>query len=59
MNYAVGDLNYYPSKRNLILSGFHESALAAFAIKQSMDTTKRVATLYTTTNPILQNLLKS
>jgi thioredoxin reductase (NADPH) len=57
--YAVGDINYYPGKRNLILSGFHESALAAFAIKQSMDTTKRVATLYTTTSPILQNLLKS
>jgi len=57
--YAVGDINYYPGKRNLILSGFHESALAAFAIKQSMDTTKRVATLYTTTSPILQNLLNT
>jgi len=57
--YAVGDINYYPGKRNLILSGFHESALAAFAIKQSMDTTKRVATLYTTTSPILKKLLNS
>jgi len=57
--YAVGDINYYPGKRNLILSGFHESALAAFAIKQSMDTTKRVATLYTTTSPILQTLLNT
>lgn len=55
--YAVGDINYYPGKRNLILSGFHESALAAFAIKQSMDTTKRVATLYTTTSPVLHKLI--
>jgi thioredoxin reductase (NADPH) len=57
--YAVGDINDYPGKRKLILSGFHEAALAAFAIKQSMDTTKRVATLYTTTSPILQKLINS
>ncbi|GAA5139362.1 NAD(P)/FAD-dependent oxidoreductase [Thalassotalea piscium] len=55
--YAVGDINYYPGKRKLILSGFHEAALAAFAIKQSMDTSKRVATLYTTTSPILHKLI--
>lgn len=57
--YAVGDINYYPGKRKLILSGFHEAALAAFAIKQSMDTSKRVATLYTTTSPILQKLINA
>lgn len=56
--YAVGDINYYPGKRKLILSGFHEAALTAFAIKQSMDTTKRVATLYTTTSPVLHKLIK-
>ena len=55
--YAVGDINYYPGKRKLILSGFHEAALAAFAIKQSMDISKRVATLYTTTSPILHKLI--
>ena len=29
--YAVGDINYYPGKKKLILCGFHEAALAAFA----------------------------
>jgi thioredoxin reductase (NADPH) len=29
--FAVGDINIYPGKKKLILSGFHEAALAAFA----------------------------
>ena len=29
--YAIGDINYYPGKLKLILSGFHEGALAARA----------------------------
>lgn len=29
--YAVGDINTYPGKRKLILCGFHEATLAAFA----------------------------
>ena len=29
--FAVGDINIYPGKKKLILSGFHECALAAFA----------------------------
>ena len=29
--FAVGDINTYPGKKKLILSGFHECALAAFA----------------------------
>ncbi|HTN50199.1 MAG TPA: NAD(P)/FAD-dependent oxidoreductase, partial [Burkholderiaceae bacterium] len=28
--FAVGDINLYPGKKKLILSGFHEAALAAF-----------------------------
>jgi len=32
--YAVGDINHYPGKKKLILSGFHEAALAAFAAKE-------------------------
>lgn len=55
--YAVGDINTYPGKRNLILSGFHEAALAAFAIKQSMNAEKRVPTLYTTTSPLLHKMM--
>ncbi len=31
--FAVGDINTYPGKKKLILSGFHEAALAAFAIQ--------------------------
>ncbi len=34
--YAVGDINDYPGKKKLILSGFHEAALAAFAVKEHM-----------------------
>ncbi|GGE43081.1 ferredoxin--NADP reductase [Agaricicola taiwanensis] len=30
--HAIGDINWYPGKLKLILSGFHESALAAQAI---------------------------
>ena len=30
--FAVGDINTYPGKKKLILSGFHEAALAAFAV---------------------------
>ena len=33
--FAVGDINTYPGKKKLILSGFHEAALAAFAIQHS------------------------
>jgi thioredoxin reductase len=32
--YAIGDIIFYPGKKNLNLCGFHEAALAAFAIKQ-------------------------
>ena len=30
--FAIGDINDYPGKKKLILSGFHEAALAAFAV---------------------------
>ena len=32
--FAVGDINDYPGKKKLILSGFHEAALAAFAVRE-------------------------
>lgn len=51
--YAVGDVNYYPGKRKLILSGFHEAALAAFSIAEKLNGLNRVSTLYTTTSPII------
>jgi thioredoxin reductase (NADPH) len=55
--YAVGDINYYPGKKKLILCGFHEAALAAFAIKQRVEPDKKVHVQYTTTSPIMHERL--
>ena len=55
--YAVGDINTYPGKKKLILSGFHEAALAAFAAKEYMYPDKKVYLQYTTTSPKLHKVL--
>jgi len=55
--YAIGDINHYPGKKKLILCGFHEAALAAFAIKQRIEPGKKVHVQYTTTSPIMHNRL--
>jgi thioredoxin reductase (NADPH) len=55
--YAVGDINTYPGKKKLILCGFHEAALAAFAIKARLEPGKKVHLQYTTTSPILHKRL--
>ncbi|MEM7083216.1 MAG: NAD(P)/FAD-dependent oxidoreductase [Pseudomonadota bacterium] len=55
--YAVGDINTYPGKKKLILSGFHEGALAAFAIKQRIEPDKKVRVQYTTTSPLMHERL--
>jgi len=55
--YAVGDINFYPGKKKLILCGFHEAALAAFAIKQRVEPDKKVYVQYTTTSPIMHERL--
>ncbi len=55
--YAVGDINQYPGKKKLILCGFHEAALAAFAIKQRLEPDKKVHVQYTTTSPIMHERL--
>jgi len=55
--YAVGDINTYPGKKKLILSGFHEGALAAFAIKEFLEPGKKVHLQYTTTSPIMHKRL--
>ena len=55
--YAVGDINTYPGKKKLILSGFHEAALAAFAAKEYMYPDKKVHLQYTTTSPKLHKVL--
>jgi len=55
--FAVGDVNTYPGKKKLILSGFHECALAAFAAATYVFPDKRIALQYTTTSPKLHKVL--
>lgn len=55
--FAIGDINVYPGKKKLILSGFHEAALAAFAIKERLQPGKKVHLQYTTTSPIMHERL--
>ncbi|RQO62368.1 ferredoxin--NADP(+) reductase [Paucibacter sp. KBW04] len=55
--FAVGDVNTYPGKKKLILSGFHECALAAFAAAPYIFPEKRIHLQYTTTSPKLHKVL--
>lgn len=55
--YAVGDINSYPAKRKLLVTGFHEATMAAFAIKQRQQPDKKVPLQYTTTSPLLHQRL--
>ena len=55
--YAVGDINVYPGKKKLILSGFHEAALAAFAAAAYLNPDKQIQLQYTTTSPKLHRAL--
>jgi len=55
--FAVGDINTYPGKKKLILSGFHEAALAAFAVQHHIHPDQKVRLQYTTTSPIMHKRL--
>jgi thioredoxin reductase (NADPH) len=55
--FAVGDVNTYPGKKKLILSGFHEAALAAFGAAPYVFPDKRIHLQYTTTSPKLHKVL--
>ena len=55
--FAVGDINIYPGKKKLILSGFHECALAAFGAMPIIAPEKKVFLQYTTTSPKLHKVL--
>jgi thioredoxin reductase (NADPH) len=55
--FAVGDINTYPGKKKLILSGFHEAALAAFGVQKLLHPDQRVFLQYTTTSPIMHKRL--
>ena len=55
--FAVGDINTYPGKKKLILSGFHEAALAAFGAAPYIFPSKKIHLQYTTTSPKLHKVL--
>jgi len=55
--FAVGDINTYPGKKKLILSAFHEAALAAFAVQHYLYPAKKQHLQYTTTSPAMQKRL--
>jgi thioredoxin reductase (NADPH) len=55
--FAIGDINSYPGKKKLILSGFHEAALAAFAIQHHLYPQKKQFLQYTTTSPVMHQRL--
>jgi thioredoxin reductase (NADPH) len=55
--FAIGDINTYPGKKKLILSAFHEAALAAFAVQHYLYPAKKQHLQYTTTSPAMQKRL--
>ncbi len=55
--FAIGDINTYPGKLKLILSGFHEGALAAQAIRKICFPDARYVFQYTTSSTSLQKKL--
>lgn len=55
--FAIGDINWYPGKLKLILSGFHESALMAQAAKRIVHPNEKVVFQYTTSSTKLQKKL--
>ena len=55
--FAIGDINHYPGKLKLILSGFHEAALMAQAANKIVYPGKKVVFQYTTSSSSLQKKL--
>jgi thioredoxin reductase (NADPH) len=55
--FAIGDINWYPGKLKLILSGFHEAALAAQKVHRYVYPDKKLLFQYTTSSTSLQKKL--
>ncbi len=55
--FAIGDINTYPGKLKLILSGFHEAALMAHAAKKHIAPDEQIVFQYTTSSTSLQKKL--
>ena len=57
--FAVGDVNSYPGKRKLLVCGFHEATLAAYAAAPIVYPGRAVVLQYTTSSSHLQALLRT
>ncbi len=55
--FAIGDINTYPGKLKLILSGFHEAALMSQKASKYVYPDKRIIFQYTTSSSSLQKKL--
>lgn len=55
--FAIGDINTYPGKKKLILTGFHEAAMAAYAVQKHLHPDLKQSVQYTTTSSTLQKRL--
>jgi len=55
--FAIGDINTYPGKLKLILSGFHEAALMSQKASKYVNPDKRIIFQYTTSSSSLQKKL--
>jgi thioredoxin reductase (NADPH) len=55
--YAIGDINTYPGKLKLILSGFHEAALMSQHAARTINPERRIVFQYTTSSTNLQKKL--
>ncbi len=56
--FAVGDINTYPGKKKLILSGFHEARAGRFRRRADhLPGASRILLQYTTTSPKLHKVL--
>ena len=55
--FAVGDINTYPGKKKLLVSGFHECALAAFGAAAYLRPDTPTLLQYTTTSSKLHHIL--
>lgn len=55
--FAIGDINWYPGKLKLILSGFHEAALMTQAAKKIVSPSERVVFQYTTSSSSIHKKL--
>lgn len=56
--FAIGDISTYPGKKKLILSGFHEAALAAFSVEAHLNPGKKAHVQYTTTSNVIHQRLR-